>query len=146
MKVLTKTPIAALVLQKAHQLIIRLLLICGMMSVNAFAKDPVTNFELAPKQCIALHHGQTCFVDIEINWNSTQSDDLCLFSTQQQEPLMCWQQSKQGRYVNEIESSENVTFYLKKMANTQQILATAQLEMAWVYKKNVRSRASWRMF
>ncbi|WP_286265983.1 DUF3019 domain-containing protein [Thalassotalea atypica] len=149
MKKLIKIPVALMPLGNVKPTLFSGLLACTLMcmiSVKAFAENSVINFELAPKQCIALHHGQTCFVDIEITWNATERDDLCLFSSQQHKPLMCWQQVRQGQYFNEIESAENVSFYLKSTADTPQILATAQLEMAWVYKKNVRSRASWRMF
>ena len=100
---------------------------------------------LTPKQCIALHQGQKCYVDIEINWVAQQHADYCLFSSQQQDALMCWSGQARGIFKREIVAIENVGFRLKQTGR-EETLGTVELEMAWVYKKNTRARSSWRMF
>ncbi|MFT7129492.1 MAG: hypothetical protein ACI89U_001608, partial [Gammaproteobacteria bacterium] len=69
----------------------------------------------------------------------------CLFSSQQSEPLRCWMQSDQGQFEREIVAQRNVVFFLRKEKNND-VLATRELEMAWVYKKSAKARSSWRMF
>ncbi|MFS1525904.1 DUF3019 domain-containing protein [Microbulbifer sp. 2304DJ12-6] len=122
------------------------------LSANSFAQvvndaKPSATLKLSPKQCIALHHGQTCYVDIDVQWSAGKKGTYCLFSNQQDSHLACWSEARQGHYAKEIASNTNVTFYLTEKDGKQQVrLVAAELEMAWVYKKNVRSRLSWRMF
>ncbi len=112
-------------------------------------------FSLEPGQCVALHHGQSCYVDVTIRWQTLEQGYYCLHSSQQEAPLKCWKMEQQGLYENEVVADKNVLFQLRetaafkgkaKTSKLGKVLAHAELEMAWVYKKNARSRASWRMF
>lgn len=114
---------------------------------NIYADSSITNYllEISPKQCVAVHQGKDCYVDITIAWQTDVVGNYCLYSTEQTKPLQCWHKVTNILFKKEVVSNKNVTFSLKKQ-NTIQVLATGQLNMAWVYKKNVRSHASWRMF
>lgn len=101
--------------------------------------------EISPKQCVAVRQGQDCYVDIKIAWQTNAVGNYCLYSTEQTKPLKCWHQVTTILFKKELVSNKNVTFSLKKQDSTE-VLATAQLAMAWVYKKNSRSHSSWRMF
>ncbi|KGJ92449.1 DUF3019 domain-containing protein [Thalassotalea sp. ND16A] len=116
-----------------------------LLSFNSKADSTVPMLKLSPKQCIALHQGKKCYVDIELQWRTPEIGDYCLFSSQQRSPLTCWQQDDKGEFKKEIVANQNVIFILKAHGSNKSI-ATVELEMAWVYKKNSRSRSSWRIF
>ncbi|WKD48566.1 DUF3019 domain-containing protein [Microbulbifer spongiae] len=150
MKLLIKN-IALLV----HFALFHSLVIIGLvisLSASSFAQavnttKPSATLKLSPKQCIALHYGQKCYVDIDVQWSANKKGAYCLFSSQQDLHLACWSEARQGHYAKEIVSNTNVIFYLTEKDDKQRVrLVAAELEMAWVYKKNVRSRLSWRMF
>ena len=122
-----------------------LLFIAGASAANAAEPSIAAKLLLSPTQCIALHQGQKCYVDIEISWVAQRQADYCLFSSQQQQALMCWTDKTSGSFTQEIVAIENVSFRLRQ-TEREQILSTSELEMAWVYKKNSRARSSWRMF
>ena len=104
-----------------------------------------SSLTIQPNQCISVHQGEQCFVDISLNWQTETLGDYCLYSSQQPQPLLCWQNSLSGQFAKEIKANENVDFYLK-MQGSDNILAQQSLKMAWVYKKSIRARASWRLF
>jgi hypothetical protein len=99
---------------------------------------------LSPNQCIAISQGKTCYVDVELMWQTRVKSGYCLYSSQSEQALLCWKKQNKGQYKNEISSSQNVQFLLKDHQNNT--LATTELKIAWIYKKNARSRSNWRMF
>ena len=121
-----------------------LLIVCAS-AASAVEGAISAKLVLTPEQCIALHQGQKCYVDIEINWVTQRQADYCLFSSQQQEAIMCWEGKTAGTFKREIVAIDNVYFQLKQTGRVD-VLSSGELEMAWVYKKNTRARSSWRMF
>jgi hypothetical protein len=98
-----------------------------------------------PNQCIALHQGQKCYVDIDLTWNANLSGDYCLYSSQQVKALQCWSGQSNGSYKKEIESSEDITFTIQ-LTGLDNILASEVLKMAWVYQKSSQAKSAWRLF
>jgi hypothetical protein len=127
--------------------IISLIILLILFSTKPYANTdiPVLTLEVDPEQCVSIVQGDDCFVDVTIKWYSQQPADYCLFSSQQPEPLKCWKKNKQGDLKKEFVANENIVFYLKRPPN-EEVIVEEVLEMAWVYKDNGRSRASWRMF
>jgi hypothetical protein len=119
-----------------------------LISPRVIADENITSstptLRLSPNQCIAISQGKRCYVDIELIWQTKVKSAYCLYSSQSEQPLLCWKQKNKGHYRNEITSNENVQFLLKDHQNN--ILATTELKIAWVYRKNARSRSNWRMF
>lgn len=113
--------------------------------LNAQPSEAVLTLEVDPEQCVSIVQGDDCYVDVKISWLSKKSHDYCLFTSQQSKPLQCWNNLAQGQLTKEFISNENITFYLKRNPS-KKIVAEEVLEMAWVYKNNGRSHASWRMF
>ncbi|WDE11897.1 DUF3019 domain-containing protein [Thalassomonas haliotis] len=107
--------------------------------------SPLGYFVVTPGQCVAIVQGDDCYLDVKISWQSKQAGEYCLYSSQQSKALRCWQQSQRGELSKEFVLSENVELYFKSQKDGQ-VLAKEFIEMAWVYQKNGRSRASWRMF
>jgi hypothetical protein len=131
----------------SEKIALKLLLTCSLLTIACVqvANANETTLHLNPPQCVAIHQGQTCYVDIELQWRAPSIGKYCLFSSQQSEPLRCWMQSDQGQFEREIVAQRNVVFFLRKEKNND-VLATRELEMAWVYKKSAKARSSWRMF
>lgn len=98
--------------------------------------------QLSPEKCVSLRQGQTCYLDIELNWSAKVAGRYCIFASTLQQPLRCWDASQKGQLITEFASNENTWFYLKK---EQETLAQVELKMAWVYKRK-RSPSSWRVF
>ena len=123
-----------------------IILMLSSFSPSLWAANDIEGYSLvlSPKQCVAMRQGQTCYVDVELQWQSKTQGDFCLYSSQVEQPLQCWQDTRLGRFEREIVAKDNVIFVLKSPKNAL-ILATTKLEMAWVYKKNIRAN-SWRMF
>ncbi|NMP31175.1 DUF3019 domain-containing protein [Thalassotalea sp. M1531] len=122
-----------------------LLLSSLLMPMVVQAEQYTATLEVAPTQCVAVRQGQACYADVKIHWQLNLAGEYCLYSSQQNVPLECWKNQRSGRWANEIKAFEDVKFYLS-LKQSQQKLATGKLEVAWVYKKNIRKNAIWRMF
>jgi len=111
------------------------------------AEPDYTEFtlRLKPNQCVALHQGKDCYIDLELTWSAEQQGNYCLFVSKRLEALQCWRNSRAGKFKKEFVFNENVFFTLKEIGKDS-LLASAELEMAWVYKKNSKPQSSWRMF
>ena len=116
-----------------------------LIAPRTIAAQASVFLDLSPSQCVAVRQGNNCFADVEVEWQSQQSDNLCLYSSQQSVPIKCWSNSTKGVWVAEVQTKTDLTFFLKRK-NDEKILARQVLEIAWVYKKNVRRTSSWRMF
>lgn len=116
----------------------------GMNVIPSAAANEL-RLQLKPSQCVAIHQGKTCYVDIELHWQATSVGEYCLYSSQQTEPLKCWRKANNGLFEREIVARENVLFRLRE-TKSGGVTISKELEMAWVYKRNAKARSSWRMF
>lgn len=122
-------------------------LVLSSVSLASQAKQAEQSAELIikPTKCVSLQQDQICYVNVEIVWRATTLGDYCVSSSMQNRPIQCWTSTQQGTLSQEIEMSKDVTYQLidKKGKN---ILVTAVLPLAWVYKKEKFSHSSWRIF
>lgn len=110
---------------------------------KAFAQsDNDHQLVLSPDKCVSLRQGQTCYVNIDLQWSAKTEGRYCIYSSNQQQPMRCWSDTLFGEISMEFASDKNTLFYLRKGAET---LAQVELKMAWVYKRK-RSSLSWRVF
>ena len=114
---------------------------------DVFAKEPAepASLTLKPSQCVALREGQECHIDVKFEWSSKENSDFCLLSSNNSQPIRCWKRVSSGTHHQKFIVGGNVMFFLENLAQ-RSIVAKAELEIAWVYKKNDRSRLSWRLF
>jgi hypothetical protein len=131
---------------KAYRLLGMFLLWTFAIS-NSLAQEQkqAGNLTISPKQCVALNQGNTCYIDVDVSWQTDLSDDYCLYVDDIEKPLICWEQASQGEYQLDLSSKQNIVISLKSKTTDRQV-ASAELEIAWVYKKNNRRHSSWRMF
>lgn len=114
-------------------------------AASANNSEDVARLVIKPGQCVSMHQGQQCYVDVDIHWQTQQPGQYCLMTSQQSSVLKCWNGNSNGRYQHEIVASENVVYSLTSKENYR-VLATGKLEMSWVYQKNNRVNSSWRVF
>lgn len=118
------------------------LLLAGLPS-DSHAQEPI--LKLTPQQCVALTQGQKCYVDATLLWETANKGNYCLYSSQQAEPLFCWQQKRQGQFKSEVGADKNVVFSLR-LENSEQDTASQQLKVTWVHQKRGQPRLWWRIF
>lgn len=117
------------------------LLLCWQTSLLA----QTTSLDVNPQQCVALTQGQQCYIDVELTWQAATKGDYCLYSSLQVQPVYCWLEKTQGVYSQEFSSNTNIEFTLKEK-DSSDILASNQIEMAWIHKKKGQPRMWWRIF
>lgn len=110
--------------------------------LHAASKETLS---LMPSHCVALTQGQKCYVDATLHWQSPTVGNYCIYSTQQEKPLSCWQQQSQGQYSAEFVTNKNIVFTLR-MANSKASKASQLLKVTWVHQKRGQPRLWWRIF
>lgn len=100
---------------------------------------------LKPTQCVALHEGQDCYANVELLWEAVNVGNYCLYSTQQNRSLQCWQNGTRGNYKSAVLSNQDILFTIR-LQESDVVLAQQELVMAWVYRRSNRSRITWRLF
>lgn len=101
--------------------------------------------KIKPTKCVSLQQEQACFVNVIITWRVRGNGDYCLSSSQQENPLQCWSSIQQGTFSQEIKMERDITYTLTDKVTNKKIVS-ADLRLAWVYKKEKFSHSSWRLF
>lgn len=128
-----------------------LLMICSifLLIVNTVQADDnfaeAAQLQLKPNRCVALHQGQVCYQKIQLSWSVPQAGNYCLYQQYTDAPLFCWQDVSAAEYEYEFSSDTSVQLRLVNV-DTKTSLATASLEVAWVYKASTRRKTHWRLF
>lgn len=126
-------------------LVTSLAILSGMSFAQSAPTTGLTaNIVLKPAKCVSLRQGQVCYADVELQWQASQAGNYCLQSSTQATPLLCWNAERNGQFSGEISADKNVVFTLTA-EGADTVLASAEMEMAWVYKKK-RTAVSWRVF
>ncbi len=113
---------------------------------NNLTEKVHASLELKPARCIALHRGQTCYQRTKILWKTSAMNEVCIFEDNQNQALQCWQSKSKGILKIDFQSSSDKVYILK---TGDQIIASAEMRVAWVYnrgEKSVAKKQSWRMF
>ncbi len=109
------------------------------------AEVDAVQLQLKPNRCVALHQGQVCYQNIQLSWSANQQGNYCLYQQYGEVPLYCWQSVAAGQYQYEFASDTPMHLQLVNM-HTKTPVATATIEVAWVYKANSRRKTHWRLF
>ena len=127
------------------------LIACSLMFASTHsqaAPDKInqgTQLEVTPERCIALHKGQTCYLEVTFDWQQLQSGYYCLINVTRSKVLQCWKNRSKGQYSFDFQSSKSNDFVLRNK-NSNDDLAHAQIVVAWVYKSTKRPKSNWRLF
>jgi hypothetical protein len=123
------------------------LLLLFMVNVQAAPIEAMDNVQLSvtPERCIALHKGQTCYLEVTFNWQHPDVDDYCLVNATSSRVITCWQQEKKGQFSFDFQSTMSNDFALRSKKSGK-VHANAKILVAWVYKSSKRAKSTWRLF
>lgn len=114
-----------------------------LASAEAVIHD--ADLSIKPNRCVALHEGQDCYQGIVIRWRSEKVGRYCLSHGESQAELKCWDKGNVGVFHYDFQSNKSVSFLLTRMPEGT-LIATADMQVAWVYKAPKRQRMHWRLF
>ncbi|NRA60201.1 MAG: DUF3019 domain-containing protein [Psychrobium sp.] len=100
---------------------------------------------VTPEQCIALHKGQQCYLDVTFRWQLSNRDNVCLIDVDEKKLIQCWQQQSSGEISFEFQSDKSKSYVLR-LQQSEAVIDTARINVAWVYSSSRRAKASWRLF
>jgi len=131
---------------RACMLCLLLLMACVAAASQAQTDVASAMLEVVPRRCVALHRGQVCYLEARVVWRSAAAGDYCLHSLQHATaPIACWQGVERGSHALELEVREDLRLELRR-AGLSEAVASATIELAWVYEAPRRARGSWRLF
>ena len=118
--------------------------ICLMISFESLASESEASLKVTPKSCVALHKGQTCYLEVTFDWQA-KLNNYCLVNKTRSQIMKCWNNQTTGQYSFDFQSTQTNDFTLQ-LQDSYQDVANAQIVVAWVYKSKTRSKSSWRLF
>jgi len=117
---------------------------CLPISFKSLASEPKASLQVTPKNCVALHKGQTCYLEVTFDWQA-KLNNYCLVNNTRSQIMKCWNNQTTGKYSFDFQSTQTNDFSLQLQASKKDV-AHAQIVVAWVYKSKTRSKSSWRLF
>ena len=119
---------------------------CILLSQHALAESKNEQFVLmiTPQKCVALRQGLPCYAKVSLSWQGEHEDNVCLYRVANNQQLKCWESTKAGELTAQISAEDAAVFELRD-AVSNDVLSTAEMRVAWVYKKKRRT-VSWRLF
>jgi len=106
---------------------------------------PSAQLTVTPKPCVALHKGQTCYLEVTFSWQHPQVNNYCLVNITTNKTITCWQKQAQGKFSFDFQSTSSNDFALRGQASDID-LAQTRIPVAWVYKSSKRAKSTWRLF
>lgn len=123
----------------SERLLIFALLLSWSGAAHATPAD-TTFLKLTPDRCVALQQGRLCYATIQIQWQSKQAQDLCLYAGS--EKLQCWHASNNGQWRYEFVARDN---QILQLISADGVQAEALVKVNWV-QKNPKVKRHWRLF
>jgi len=121
-----------------------LLVLLSVLTLTVQAKTE-KELTVTPKQCIALHKGQMCYLDVTFQWQQPTKDNYCLINTTTNSTVKCWNDSKNSALDYDFKAKKSHIFALR-VANSNKDIAIASIPVVWVYQSKRRTKSSWRLF
>lgn len=97
-----------------------------------------------PDKCVTLREGRDCFATVTLEWHIQQKQHVCLYQSDKNKPIQCWENKINAKIKIEFESNKSLNYQLRKV-NTETVLAETVVEVSWVHKQTTRKRR-WRLF
>lgn len=70
------------------------------------------SLKIRPHLCLRYAKQDQCRIDVIIDWNSNQSANYCLHSSQDAAPLQCWDSSRKGKRSELRIINSDLTYWL----------------------------------
>ena len=111
------------------------LLACSSQSLSA--EKLTLKLKVAPHLCLRYAETDTCKVDVQISWSSKTSGNYCIHSSDQQNPLQCWQAKNSGKRTELKLLKSDIRYWLSYEGSKEE-LVSADLKLATVVKNKKR--------
>lgn len=123
-------------------------LLLGLNAPFAFSAEalPSVQFRIKPRLCVLAEGEELCRDELEITWHSEERRSLCLFRSDLDHPLRCWQGAHGGEHQVVISASRNVDFHLKEPDNETHLVSEAFEVVHDNSKFRRRRRNAWSFF
>lgn len=117
-----------------------------LLPIESSAQESIDEVQLTstPAKCVSLKQGRTCYQDIAFRWKSNTVANYCLYQQDEDEPIKCWPQQKQGYVDYHFAQTKSLNYFLR-LKNQEDNIATTTVEVKWVYKRH-SDRYGWRIF
>ncbi len=103
-------------------------------------------FSIKPRHCVLSEGEEVCRDELEIKWTSKYRRSLCLYRSDTDEAMRCWEREFSGMHHVEISASQNVDFQLRELENSN-LLVTEAFEVVQDNSKYRRRRKNaWSFF
>jgi hypothetical protein len=133
-------------LRSTHRISICLWLIGVLLLTPLQAQQP-TNTDhgvkliIKPHICVAPRGEASCISWIDVFWESEQATDLCLYVSEQDQSLKCWQQQRAGSHRHHVTLADNLDFWLASIRdNTLLASSTVKFAALQPHRKHNRRR------
>lgn len=129
-------------------------LVAGLPAAEVLATDsaaqssslPLIRFSIKPRLCVLNAGEEICRDELEVKWESPVSRSLCLFQSDKQQPLRCWENATRGEYQFELAASASTDFQLREQASDKP-LSDQRFQVVYNDKKFRRARRNpWSFF
>jgi hypothetical protein len=97
---------------------------------SALALPPLAGieFSIQPRLCVLSEQEERCEDELEIRWTAGEPRALCLYRSDKQLPLRCWENELSGSHRFSLSAAANVTFSLREV-DQNLLLASAEFEV-----------------
>lgn len=120
------------------------LVFSALLALSARADQ--AQLELKPQVCALSESEELCREQIDIEWRSGESLQVCLFIDGEQTPLACWYERRRGDYEYQAQTKESLTFELRQQPGDQllarEILSVIREHTDYRYRR----RKPWSFF
>lgn len=102
----------------------------AIAALSTLAADgvPFIEFSIKPRLCVLSEGEELCQDELEIAWASETPRSLCLFRSDQEVPIRCWEEEQSGSHRFAIEVANDVNFHLRE-ADDDMLLVTQAFEV-----------------
>lgn len=111
-------------------------------------KTEIPTLVASPALC-ELQKGQTaCQMDVTLLWETPRAGHYCLWASEQDSPLACWQNSWSGSYGLPFASAKQLSFWLT-LGVEGGIVASTTISVTRALEQRMRAkrrRGFWRVF
>ncbi len=116
---------------------------------NAIADEinlPLIQFSIKPRLCVLAAGEEVCHDELTVKWSAALARSLCLYQSDKEQPLRCWENATQGEYQFELTASVTTDFQLRENI-TQKPLSDQRFQVVYNDKKYRRGRRNpWSFF
>ncbi len=89
---------------------------------------PFIEFTIKPRLCVLSEGEEMCQDELEIVWTSETPRSLCLFRSDNEVPIRCWEDTFSGSHRFAIEVANDVDFHLRE-ADDDMLLVSQAFEV-----------------